>query len=199
MTNRRAERQHGAGSAVNERGVDIPVAQQLCHPIHCIPFADAAEIDVQGACLNLDGAYGFIELQEMESGPLARKLQFIRTGDAWRFIRTEPAFQQRPNRDVKRTGGFFVQSVAELQALEGCESNRQCLVWLELVESGDVAVGDESAEVLFEPVEFRKRFVGCLSGVNRIVMHDEDFINRCHGAVGESMRAGKGFDGVKAT
>jgi hypothetical protein len=97
--------------------------------------------------------------------------------------------EPRAERDVERPARPVEQGMGGGQALERALADPRVLPGGEVVDPRDVAVRDESAELLLETVREQEGGVRRLLGVDRVVVRAEDLEDGGHGTVGEAVES----------
>ncbi len=100
--------------------------------------------------------------------------------------KARPVVRQRPDRDVAGAVGFGAQLEAVLQTLEGIDADPNRFADCRVVDPRDVAVLNEPAQSLLEPVDLAECLVCALLAVHEVFMYDDDLEDRGHRPVGES-------------
>ena len=126
---------------MDERAVEAPVLEQFRHQIHRVALADAAEIDANAVGRRADQEGIGIDLERRQPGA---------------------------DRDVERAVGQVVDVPRDEEAFERGLADACALSGREVIESADVAVGPEAAQLAFETIHEGEGRLRRLRGVSRI-------------------------------
>ena len=157
----RLQGQDRAVPPVHERAGDLPLFQHLRHAVDRVALADAAEVEAGSSFPRVDGELVGVELE---------------------------ALQPRPDRGVEGPAGQAVDVPRDLQALHRPRAHPGGLPRGQVIDPRDVAVLDEPAQQLLEPVDELEGGLRGLGGVSRVGVSAVDLEHRGHRRVREAVR-----------
>ena len=110
----------------------------------------------------------------------SRKINLFRRRLVWDPILVTPAFQQRADCDIESPVCFSINSNCDLQTFERIEAKLQRLIGRQTVDSSDITIFDEPAQLAFEPIHLIESRYRSLAGITLILVHNDDLESGGH-------------------
>ena len=150
---------HRARAAVKQRTRYSCLAQYLRAALHCVTFTNRAEIKHHSFASKTHRAVRRIKLNVAHPYFLPRFGDFFRRGHLAIRAHEAPAADERCDGNVKRASSFVRKFCGALQQGKNFRRNANRFAYCASVHLRDLAPRTIKAELIFKPLNFRKRFL----------------------------------------